>query len=348
MTDILKLTSPKLASQSDVTYDRFLSHVTCLCDTLYSEGESEKSRTEYQIEDIDITKFLIPEEGSGDEDSVENENFDFSDLIGDHSVSMHFGSVDASVEEFVMEADAILDNSQYVTTSYRADILLTVLSFTNPKSTPMTSTPLARSQSNPNPTTNPFCQSRFPTPSPSAMPASSPFPPPTTSSAIFTSHSSSATPSASTSSTAEQNKYKCYCGYIPRGEEKWKASNLARHKRTQHPVEVKVYKCGFPGCSSTFTRSDNLRSHARDKGHEMKGDDVRWGGFGEDGEGKRDREREREDWEGKRRPSKRRKVIASSELKDDSTDCGKWLDSPERVDGLDPDIEVLHTRIVPY
>ena len=32
-------------------------------------------------------------------------------------------------------------------------------------------------------------------------------------------------------------KYRCYCGYIPRGEEKWKASNLQRHKRVAHSSE---------------------------------------------------------------------------------------------------------------
>jgi hypothetical protein len=62
--------------------------------------------------------------------------------------------------------------------------------------------------------------------------------------------------------------YRCHCGYEPAGEEKWKASNLRRHKRTQHPVEVKIHACKYPGCTSTFTRSDNLRSHQRDKGHE--------------------------------------------------------------------------------
>jgi hypothetical protein len=65
-------------------------------------------------------------------------------------------------------------------------------------------------------------------------------------------------------------KYRCHCGYIPNGEEKWKASNLSRHKRTQHPGKgSKVYKCGWQGCGSTFTRSDNLREHIRKKGHEV-------------------------------------------------------------------------------
>ena len=64
-----------------------------------------------------------------------------------------------------------------------------------------------------------------------------------------------------------QSKYRCHCGYEPEGAEKWKASNLRRHKRTQHSVELKLYSCNHQGCTSTFTRSDNLRSHQREKGH---------------------------------------------------------------------------------
>jgi hypothetical protein len=84
--------------------------VTCLCDTLYSEGESEKSRTTYQIEDIDAVNASIPEDGSGDEDSVEIESFDFEQLMNDHSTSMDFDSADASVEAFDMDANGILDD----------------------------------------------------------------------------------------------------------------------------------------------------------------------------------------------------------------------------------------------
>jgi hypothetical protein len=70
-----------------------------------------------------------------------------------------------------------------------------------------------------------------------------------------------------TSSDSSLNKYRCHCGYTPSGEERWKASNLRRHKRTQHPTEQKMHRCEYPGCKSVFTRSDNLRSHRRDKGH---------------------------------------------------------------------------------
>jgi hypothetical protein len=65
-------------------------------------------------------------------------------------------------------------------------------------------------------------------------------------------------------------KYRCHCGYVPTGEERWKASNLSRHKRIQHPENGgKVYKCEWDGCGSTFTRSDNLKEHVRKKGHHV-------------------------------------------------------------------------------
>lgn len=216
-------------------------------------------------------------------------------------------------------------------------------------STPMTSTPLARSHSDPSPTDS-FRQPRVCTPSSSTVPTSSQFPPTSTSTAAAASgsHTSSATPSANASSASKHNKHKCHCGYIPCGEEKWKASNLARHKRTQHPVAAKIYKCCFPGCASTFTRSDNLRSHARDKGHDLKRDDVRrgdLGGVGE-GEGKCDRDRYsgngRERHEDKRRPSKRRKVIPSMDwaAKNERGNERRRLGSKDVDDGLNLHINV--------
>ncbi|EHL00960.1 hypothetical protein M7I_3078 [Glarea lozoyensis 74030] len=53
------------------------------------------------------------------------------------------------------------------------------------------------------------------------------------------------------------------------GDEKWKPSNLRRHKRTQHASADKKgsWVCKWEGCTKSFTRSDNLRSHMRDKGH---------------------------------------------------------------------------------
>ena len=85
-------------------------------------------------------------------------------------------------------------------------------------------------------------------------------------------------------------KYRCHCGYVPTGEERWKASNLSRHKRIQHPENGgKVYKCEWEGCGSTFTRSDNLKEHVRKKGHQLW--DVERERKTGDGESKRKRRR---------------------------------------------------------
>ncbi|KAG9236099.1 hypothetical protein BJ875DRAFT_372907 [Amylocarpus encephaloides] len=70
------------------------------------------------------------------------------------------------------------------------------------------------------------------------------------------------------------------CDYIPMGEEKWKASNIRRHKRTQHASKGS-YLCKWPGCAKIFTRSDNLRSHMKAQGHGL-GAGITKGGEGEE------------------------------------------------------------------
>jgi len=79
----------------------------------------------------------------------------------------------------------------------------------------------------------------------------------------FSSHSTVETPSTPPISS----KYRCHCGYEPSGEERWKASNLRRHQRTQHRRPPSTYSCKYPGCGSKFTRSDNMRAHQRRKHH---------------------------------------------------------------------------------
>ena len=99
----------QLASQSDTALERFLSHVTCLSDTLYAEGESEKSRIEYQLEDIDVTKGLVPDEGASDEEGTES--FDLSDMLDEHNTSMDFGTANPSLEAFTMDVDSVFDET---------------------------------------------------------------------------------------------------------------------------------------------------------------------------------------------------------------------------------------------
>lgn len=80
---------------------------------------------------------------------------------------------------------------------------------------------------------------------------------------------STTTPNASSTPANATNSSCSLCDYKPTGEEKWKASNLRRHERTQHPKQAKMYPCRFPGCVKTFRRSDNLGNHIRDKGHSV-------------------------------------------------------------------------------
>jgi hypothetical protein len=160
---------------------------------------------------------------------------------------MGFDSKNSMAEAFAIDANEILDD----------------YTLTNHIQTPPLS--LGRSRSNPTPSTNPFCHHMVT----SAKPSSSPLPP---SQLIIPTPTSSSASQAPKQSSPAKEKYKCHCGYQPTGEERWKSSNLARHKRTQHPAEVKIYRCPLPSCRSTFTRSDNLRSHVREKGHEGRHD----------------------------------------------------------------------------
>lgn len=111
-------------------------------------------------------------------------------------------------------------------------------------------------------------------------------------------HPSSTVSADTKSQLPAANKFRCqYCGYVPTGEERWKPSNLSRHKRIQHPEKGgkggKVYKCQWEGCGSTFTRSDNLKEHVRKKGHEV------WGGGDDKGSS-----------EGESKPKKRKEMKA--------------------------------------
>ncbi|KFH47153.1 hypothetical protein ACRE_019870 [Hapsidospora chrysogenum ATCC 11550] len=65
------------------------------------------------------------------------------------------------------------------------------------------------------------------------------------------------------------------CGYRPRGNPRWFAGSMAKHKRLQHAISgPKIYRCCYPGCSSKFTnRADNLRQHMVKMGHFLDGEE---------------------------------------------------------------------------
>ncbi|KAH7121852.1 hypothetical protein B0J13DRAFT_567358 [Dactylonectria estremocensis] len=59
------------------------------------------------------------------------------------------------------------------------------------------------------------------------------------------------------------------CGYRPKGDPRWFAGSMAKHKKLQHAiVPPKIYRCPYPGCTSEYkNRPDNLRQHQIEKGH---------------------------------------------------------------------------------
>ncbi|KAH8687875.1 hypothetical protein BGZ60DRAFT_394712 [Tricladium varicosporioides] len=73
----------------------------------------------------------------------------------------------------------------------------------------------------------------------------------------------------------------CGCGYVPRGKDANKSSNLKRHQsacqsdRRQTPYNLgrrnpklkRPHKCSYSNCRRSYTRSDNLKVHQRNKNH---------------------------------------------------------------------------------
>jgi hypothetical protein len=248
------------------------------------------------LDTIAATQQLLPEEDEFDDETCDDEaefelDLDLNTNLPDSGYSTwdftQNEDIQALLDSFTKEADDTIHQAQAYSDP------LSMHSTSQIPQRPKTSAPHGpkrphpmSSVSTPN-NTNPF-------PLPDNLRqhnTSSEFPMPTTASSHPTS-----TPSTPSSQT---HKYRCHCGYEPIGSEEWKASNFARHKRTQHAPAAKAYKCQFPGCTAKYKRSDNLRAHLRLKGHGdeelMLGDG---GGVLEDDE---------EEAEMSVRPSKRRR-----------------------------------------
>ena len=252
----------KLGSQSDALYSNFLSHVTALCDAFYNNDASIKSRASHHLDTIYNTQQMLSSGEDAEEvglqeptdaDQGQEADFKFDFGIPDSGYStMDFSnglteSMQAEVDAFAREADAIGGfgfgsspfpaTSSFNTSSSSLPIPQHSASFnTSSSSLPM---PSFQNHTSSRLSSQPQQQAHSPNHPPGHL-----------------------------HNEASISKYRCHCGYEPSGEEKWKGSNLARHKRIQHATHK--YRCGFRGCKSEFTRSDNLRSHQRDKGHEMK------------------------------------------------------------------------------
>jgi len=229
-----------------------------------------KSRAAHQIQDISLIKQLLPEEHSFEEHEEDDcdhdgqhnhDHDDIGDLL-DLDFDARSEDIEACINAFKNDADNTLSHIDLNFTLHATS------------STHMSERPPFLQTFDSVHATSSFQQHVSQTP---ASPPQSTLP--------------------STSPVSSSNKYRCHCGYSPSGEERWKASNLRRHKRTQHPTEVKVHRCEYPGCKSVFTRSDNLRSHRRDKGHFLGFEGDSMTGDGADGMG---------NMEGTRGPKRRR------------------------------------------
>lgn len=212
--------------------------MTYLCNALYADDPT-KARSVYHIKDIALVKRLLPEEMYCDYQAYDRD-FELEledDLpVGCEIMFMRDEAGSACVDEFDRDIDEVLNLSVPASTA-------SIVSSTARQS-PARVVPSLQAWS-------PTSKSTF-NPTPAPTPA----------------------PNHIRESPASTKELRCsICDYIPTGEEKWKASNLRRHKRTQHPElnGKKAWKCKWPDCGSVFTRSDNLRSHVRDKGHELVG-----------------------------------------------------------------------------
>jgi hypothetical protein len=69
--------------------------------------------------------------------------------------------------------------------------------------------------------------------------------------------------------------YQCdLCDYAPPGDEKLKPSSLRWHMCTEHAFVTNgkgLWVCQCEGCTNPFTKFDHLKTHMRDKGHDLGG-----------------------------------------------------------------------------
>ena len=277
----------KRASQSENAYSRFLQHVTELCDALYSEESEKVSRRKYHVRDISRIKQLMPDENYDEENTYSH----FNQVAGQtislpdvHDEQENLLLLDRDFESSFEETAEIGKHHDVAVFSRECDEML---HFTHNSQTSLH----IESQQSYTLDLPPSNQPQEQEQQPSIPPSITVHPPTPPQIPMF----SSAPPSTSVSqypatTPTSQSSHRCHCGYIPTGEEKWKASNLRRHKRIQHASESKVYVCRWRGCKSSFTRSDNLRCHVREKGH-YEGAEGGTGGSGEDDDRRRKRRR---------------------------------------------------------
>lgn len=109
------LTKMQLSSQSNNAYSRFISHVTDLCDTMYADEISTKSRTAHHIEAIALTNRLL-RMAKHPNSEVHKPEFNIDLLLDRHDFvpQLMFDDIDAPLSDFPRDIDAFLDESLYV------------------------------------------------------------------------------------------------------------------------------------------------------------------------------------------------------------------------------------------
>lgn len=237
-----------------------------LCDSLRIEDKSIKSRTTHHLDTIAASQQLLPEENEFDDEICDDEaetelDLDLNTNLPDSGYCTwdqdftQNANIQALLDSFTNAADETLHQPQAYSDP------LSVHSAPQISQRPKTSAPQDPKRPHPMSSVsapdnnNPFLLST----NLKKRNTSSEFPIPAS--------ESSQPPSIPSTPSSQTNKYRCHCGYEPTGSEEWKASNFARHKRTQHAPATKAYRCTFPGCTAKYKRSDNLRAHLRLKGH---------------------------------------------------------------------------------
>lgn len=231
--------------------------MTQLCNELRAEDKTCKSQTAHHLDTITFTQKLLPEQEDTDDEICDDDAECELDLKFNQPDSGYSTLDQDLIDLFTHQADDIDNQSHSLESSFSSPLAI-------PSSTPsLVSAPVTAmsleqshsilSKSVPN-NRAPFLPPQLPRRQ-SAQPSIPEF-------AV-----SKAFTAPSTRPSSQTSKYRCHCGYEPTGSEEWKASNFARHKRTQHSSAAKVYRCRFPSCTAKYKRSDNLRAHLRLKGH---------------------------------------------------------------------------------
>ncbi|KAH7235470.1 hypothetical protein BKA59DRAFT_278229 [Fusarium tricinctum] len=61
-----------------------------------------------------------------------------------------------------------------------------------------------------------------------------------------------------------------FCGYIPQCDTRLFGDYMAKHMKSLHQETQQIHPCPYPGCTSQFSRLDNMRKHQRMMFHDVE------------------------------------------------------------------------------